>query len=388
MRKNLTIFLVLLFLGNIICFAQDRKPFEPTALVLEITYRKDNKPAYQTIFENTTQAKGGWFSNFQRVSDWRQPEGSLPVRAVNVISRLENETVKVRVSVFTGQKLIEKEEFVADYTMRENDKMTVSDLTKFGVEPFEIAVIRLTPAASVLPRVENKSNSVTVIGLETVYSTMPSYKLTLANNSEKAVSGFSFKVTVDGRMKLSGMPQGSAGKPLIESGEQFEKIIPNSTELIKVPAGQPIPVQANQVLTISAVIFENDSFEGDEAEAARFLSFKFGRKLQIKRIINLLQQSAENDSAFGELGRQAANLSVEIDDTDFVKFTSKFASLSEDEKFLLRSAVNAALQGVKKEFITDMENLTEGRGKVEAAETRNWFSNSKVKYQNWLLRLD
>ncbi len=378
----------MLFLGNIVCFAQDRKNSEPTALVLEITFHKENKPAYQTVFENTTQAKGSWFALFQRVPNWRQPEGSLPVRAVNVVSRLENETVKVRISVFTGQKLHEKEEFVADYTMRENDKITVGDLTKFGVEPFEIAVVRLTPAASVLPRVENKSNSVTVAGLETVYSTMPSYKLTLANNSEKAVSAISFRVSVDGRMRLSGMPQGAAGRPLIESGKQFEKIIPNSTELVKVPAGQPIPVQANQTLTIAAVIFEDDSFEGDEAEAARFLAFKFGRQLQLKRIVALLRQTAENDSAFGELGKQSANLSVEIDDNDFAEFTNKFAGLSDDEKFLLRSCINSALQGVKREFVSDVENLTGGRGKVEAAETRNWLNNNKVKYQNWLLRLD
>ena len=232
-----------------------------------------------------------------------------------------------------------------------------------------------------------KSESVTVAGLEPVNSTIPSYKLILANNSKKAVRGFSFMVTVDGKWTFSGLPQELEGKSLIEPGGMFEKVLPNATEMVKVSAGQPLPVRSNQVLTILAVVFDDDSFEGEAMEAARLLMYRFGRKIQIKRIIALLQQAAETDWALDELGKAAANLKVEIDEDDFNKFMINFAALTDGQKNYLRISASAVMQRAKTEFITELENLNKNREKSKPSELRGWLDTNEKKYQVWLSRL-
>jgi hypothetical protein len=323
------------------------------------------------------------FSNFQRASNWRQPAGSRPVSAVNVVSRLEGDSVKVNVSVIRG-----KEEFVAEYTMRENEKIIIRDLTKFGIEPFEIRAVGLTLGASDLPLIVNRSNSLTVERLEPVDSEIPSIKLVLANNSEKAVSAISYKVTVDGKLRSSGKPEGMDGKTLIKPGESFEAIIPNAHLGVKDSEGKTISLEPNKTLIISAVVFEDGSFEGDNAEAARFLVIKFARKIQTKKIIALLEKTAETDSSLDELGKGAANLSVEVDENDFSKFINNFAALPDKEKDYLRSAVNAVLKDAKSSFLSELEPLNEDQKKAESAEIRNWLKTNKEKYRNMLSRLN
>lgn len=388
MNKKLIVILVVLFIGNIFCLAQDASEnSKPTGLTIEITYHKENKPAYLAVPETDDEkVKSAWFSHFERVPNWQLPAGSLPVRAVNFVSRCEGDAVKVDISVITGQKLHEKEESVAALTMRENDKIIVKELLKFGVEPFELSVVRVTPSVTVLPSVNNKSRSLTVASLEPNYSTLPSYKLMLANNSGKAVSALTFNVTVNGFFILSGMPQGDDGNPLIEPGGVFEKMIPNASKPNRLSEGQIVPVVPNQVITISAVVFEDGTYEGDQLEAARFLAFTLGRKLQIKRIIDLLKQVGGKEFDLAEINRQANDLSIATDETEFDKFTGKFPNLSDKEISQLRTSVEVALQGTKRRFLDEI-----GVSLNEISETkpsRNWFAVNLERYSNWLARLD
>ena len=385
MRGNLIIFLIVLFLGNIVCSAQSaRTNSEPIGLILEVTYHKENKPAYLPVSENASRAKGGLFSNFQRAANWRQSAGSRPVSAVNIVSRLEGNTIRVKVSVIRG-----KEEFVAEYAMRENEKIVVRDLTKFGIEPFEIRAVGLTLGALDLPLIVNKSNSLTVERLEPVDSEIPSLKLVLANNSEKEISALTYKVSVGKSLRSSGRPGNMDGKILIKPGEQFQVIIPNVGFGVKNSVGETVSLETNnRTITISAVVFEDDSFEGDDAEAAKFLVTKFARKIQIQKILALLEKTAETDSSLEDLGRRAENLSNEVDENDFSKFINQFAALPDNEKFYLRSAVNAVLKDVKNSFISELEPLNEGQKKAESAEIRDWLKTNKEKYQNLLSRLN
>jgi hypothetical protein len=374
-------------LGNLFCAAQsDRQKYEVPGLILEITYDKENKPAYVYVTDHILQSRGNLFSNFQRVGNWRQPAGSLSVKAVRIVSRPEGNSVKVKVSVLTGQKPNETEQTVANYTLRENERVTVNDLAKFGIEPFEIRAVGLTLAASDLPQIVNKTGSLTIEKLELANSETPSVKLVLANNSDKAVSALVYKVSVGKSLRSSGRPENMDGKILIRPGERFQAIIPNVGFGVKNSVGQTVSLEPNKTITISAVVFEDDSFEGEDAEAARFLVVRFARKVQTKKILALLEQTAPTD--LNQLNGKAENLGVEIDENDFDKFTGQFAALPDNEKFYLRSAANAVLKGMKSEFVSELESLNQGQIKAESAENRNRLKTIKDKYQSSLSRLN
>lgn len=376
-------------MGNIFCAAQsDRGNTEPIGLVLEISYDTENKPAYIYVTDHILQSRGNLFANFRRTANWRQPEGLVPVKAVKIVSLPEGGAVKVKVSVLAGQKPYENEQAVADYTLRENEKITVNNLTRFGIEPFEIRAVGLTLAASDLPQIVNKTGSLTVEKLEPFNSENSSVKLILANNSDKAVSALTYKVSVGKSLRSSGRPGISNEGIFIKPGEKFQAIIPNIGFGVKNSVGQTVSLEPNKTITISAVVFEDDSFEGDAAEAARFLVVKFGRKTQLKKILALLEQTAETNSSFEELNGKAENLGDEIDETDFDKFLNQFAALPDNEKFYLRSAAGAILKNIKSEFVSDLESLSEDRKKGESEKAQSRLISIKEKYQNLLSKLN
>ncbi|HEX8177552.1 MAG TPA: hypothetical protein VF543_20855 [Pyrinomonadaceae bacterium] len=58
-----------------------------------MTYFKGTPPAYEDVPGNS------WFGRFQRVEGWTPEPGTLPVRAVDIATRMEGEAVRVIVSV-------------------------------------------------------------------------------------------------------------------------------------------------------------------------------------------------------------------------------------------------------------------------------------------------
>ena len=87
----------------------------PTGLALEITYFKTLPPAYSPVAGSCCKPGGAWYALFGRIpADASQPV-SLPVRAVDVRSKVEGEFVRVLVSVFLGDRFHETKEEVATY---------------------------------------------------------------------------------------------------------------------------------------------------------------------------------------------------------------------------------------------------------------------------------
>src|SRR5215213_7581833 len=159
---------------------QQTRP-QPTGLALEITYYEGRPPAYQAVPGPEANFNGGWFALFGRVPASQPPANSLPVQAVNIISRLENGAVRIKVSVFLGVRFQEKEAEVATYNVREGESVHVRELTRFGVVPFGVKVVHVNPIQTGVPAVLNRTASIAFINIEMIPSTLPSYKLTLRN---------------------------------------------------------------------------------------------------------------------------------------------------------------------------------------------------------------
>ena len=157
----------------------------PMSLALEVTFYKGMAPTYQPVPEQESSPSKMWYGRFRRIASWQGPEGSLPVRGVNIVTRRESDAIKINVSVFTGDQVFDKEEPVATYLVRENERIVTAELTRFGVQPFEIGVIKKAKVIPDLLPVKNDTQSIQVIGLEPKDSTLPFYSLSLKNVSGK-----------------------------------------------------------------------------------------------------------------------------------------------------------------------------------------------------------
>jgi hypothetical protein len=150
------------------------------------------------------------------VSGWKQPSDSDEVTAVNIGTELAEDGVRVWVSVFLG-KLHAEEKAVKSYILHEGEKVTVSELTQVGVEPFEIKLVRLSSLVGEAPKFVSKARSIELVVMEPNLTTLPSYKVVIRNLSTKNVSALRLKTG-----PLSSMPQGKEGAPLIAPGGTFE----------------------------------------------------------------------------------------------------------------------------------------------------------------------
>lgn len=389
MRKIFFVVLAALFLSAPALSQQTNAPEPaPGNLILEVTYCKCAKPGFQMIPNVSPKGAFNWYGAFPRVAGWKQPAGTLPVRAVNVLPRMDGDAVKVRVSVFVGVSSHEKEEFVGEYSIREGGRAVVKELTNFGVEPFELGVVRAAPTAAMLPSIVNKTKSLQVT-VEPNSSSLPTFKAIFYNSSTKPVAAFSYETTLNGQRKISGMPQNMLGRPLIPPDTPAEKIIRSSLPPVTASTGQAENAAGDFVLTVKAVIFTDGTYEGDASGAARFRAFSVGRKIQAERISNLLQQAVKNGASveiMTTLGAQVSGLSENVDEAAIKNLLAEFPSLSETEKADLPLLANAAAQDVKNSLVNEIA------AKKKEANLSNeaiaaWLATAGEKYKNWFSAL-
>lgn len=386
--KLLLLFVVMCF-GNVSGLAQAvQKKSVPSELALKITFYRGKPTAYHSIAEASAKPSGVWFALFQKIENWQPPSAdALPVRAVNFLSRFEGNAVRINVSVFTGHRSFEKDEFVADYLIGENEKVQVKELSKFGVEPFEIAVVRVTPTVAALPSIVNKTTSLEVASIEPNYSTLPSYKVKLLNNSSKAVSAFAFKTLLGSRPGISSMPHELEGAVLIKPGGTYERTIRSSVRPEKNASEGTAATAENETFIISSVIFEDGTFEGEIGEAQNFLGFTLGRKSQLKQIVPLLEKASEEDFKNGELSRQISNSSIVIEEADFNEYIKNLSGLTDQSKATFRRSAESTSRDVKKMILDELKTFEANQNKLKAAAIQNWIKATKEKYKNWLARL-
>jgi hypothetical protein len=125
----------------------------PTRLALEVTFFPGRNPAYSTVPGPDAKASGAWYALFARIPSWQPPAGAQQIEAVRVISRVEGDAVKVTVSTLSGRKALENEQPVGTYLIRETEKISIDDLKRFGIEPFQIKLIRVNANVPAVPPV-------------------------------------------------------------------------------------------------------------------------------------------------------------------------------------------------------------------------------------------
>ena len=376
MRKILlVIFTVLFFSGQNFAQAPAQKKngnLKTKGLALEVTFYKGNPPSFIPFSEKDAEFGRTWYSRFRRVQNFQMPSDALPVRAVNIVPLMNKDSVKVAVSVFTGKTFHEREEKVASYNLRENERIIVNELTAFGVEPFELSLVWFNSSKSFLSTIVNLTDSLKVKGTEPIEATSPTYIVHFFNASDKPIIAFTLETTINGRMNLSGMPQGESGEVLIGAGREYKKEIRISLEGMMALSKKGMK-SSNQSLIIKSVVFADGSYEGDLNDAALFLGFTVGRKIALKQHINLIKQFETTESFL----TQIENLTVKAD-ADIIAETSRKFNLR-----ILRRSVETAINGMKMKLRQEFEQIKNKK----PDEIRAWLNKKETDYQNWLARL-
>lgn len=365
----------------------------PTGLALEVTYYKDKPPAYATVPGPDAKLNGAWYGLFRRVPSWQPSVEDLPVRAVNVISRLEGDAVRIVVSVYLGVKLFEKEQRVAAYRVRENEEISVEGLSRFGVEPFEIRVVRVNPLAVGPPSIVNRTESIEVVGVKVNDTTFPSYTVTLRNVSNKSVDALGVKVFADGRPDGISLPFGKQGRYLIAAGATQDIFVLGAKTALATPEGYLPDSPSHQEILIHTAVFDDGSYEGEVKTAADFRAFKAGSKIQIARLLTLIEEALNWSepnvaTALERLKAKVASLSTTVEPTALNDLLKEFPSFNKEGKAGLKQAVEVSLAGDRLGFLKRIEEFKKANGQADDPQAfRAWLSSTKEIYEQWLSRL-
>ncbi len=352
----------------------------PTDFALEVAYFEGRAPAYEPVQRlKLPKGEGSYFGMFGHVHGWQLPAGALPVGAVRVVPYLDGEAVSVSFSVLRG-KYLDVEEMVGTVSLRENEVMSVDSLRDFGVEPFRIKLVRVAPQASEVPSVVNKSRLLEVVGIEPLVATFPRYKLTLHNLSDKNIVALSLLVMRDGKLAGSGMPHGERGEALVKAnsfGEWNQRL---ATRAETTAAGFTPATSGSQQIVIASVMFEDGTYEGDAAAAARYQGFMIGHRTELSRILPVLENALATSAAKETVRQQLSQLSYDYDNGALASLGTKFPAV---DRSTLKTSIEVSMHSIRKEALDEIDRST-----AAGADFSACLQRLREGYANWLARLN
>jgi hypothetical protein len=308
----------------------------PRGVVLEVMYAKGSVLAYQRIGEWT------WYEGFKRVPEWKLRPGEVAVAAVKIMVRQQDDFIRARVTVLRG-KNHESEEFVVNYTLSPAMKTTIRELADLGIEPFEIQLVQAPATTPEPPTVVNKTKSLEV-SVEPSQSILPTFTARIINNSSKPVASFTYFTSAEGKRRMSAQPSNEAGGALIKPGESLHRIFRYPMKTSTASTGEIPPAVPNVVLNVTAVVFSDGSYEGDEFAAANYLAANAGEKALLRRLLDLVQ-SKEFTNSETEV---AAAIAMVNADTLTSEFAERFPTLAPEQKNQLLDAIDVGKsRGIK-----------------------------------------
>ena len=357
-----------------------------TGLALEVVFLPGEPPAYQPLSLSPSKKGGTWYGRFGRIAGWQLPQGAMPIDAVRIVPHIEGEGVRIDVSVLRA-KFHDAENMVATYCARAGEQITVTPLQSYGVQPFEIKVIRVAPSSSNSPLIINQTRSVEVVGIEPLIATFPRFKLTLHNLADKNIAALSVQIRSAGKTEMSGLPFGRDGEPLIKAREFGQLVQPLATRAQPTPAGYTPSLPPAQEIVITSLVFEDGSYEGEVGPAARYRAFVMGDRIELSRVVpvleSLLAATDTGSASSEELRSQIESLSCDVDEADVAALAKAFPSI---ERKSVRSATEAATHGVKRQLLDRLEAFQEDTA-ISAPNFRSWLSATRDRYANWLSRV-
>jgi hypothetical protein len=353
--------------------------------LLEIMYNSRLSPTYSSVEGVDSVARWIWVTQFARIPGQQLPPGELPIQAVKLESQFNGETADVRLTLLRGVDGFEKEDLVNRYKLGVGEEMILNDLTRFGIEPFNIKLIEPVPPIPPPPGFSNLTKSVEVVSVRSQNLPRPAYGVTFRNLSDKSIAALRVDLASDGRPAFASFFQGKEGQALIEVGGVSEQYV-SALKTERTPTAYAPGTASANVIKVGTVVFSDLSFEGELQPACDFEMYVMGRRIWLRHVLALLDQEISKSS----------NDHIEA----AKQFKEKFSALSFDSSESERNQASVispkclkpaerayiATQGLKLQLLRDLDQIIETRP-VPPVNFRQWLVDRRARYKAWHSRL-
>lgn len=388
------ILLCLLLVFPLAAAAQEtRSATEPRGLAVQIQIPNGTPPSFLPVPAANARRSAMWTPRFERVPGFQPEPGTLPVKAVNIGAIEEGDAARVFVSLFVGVTSFEKELPVGSYLLRDGEHAVVKELAAFGVEPFELTAVRPNVTAPPLPAVSTRTTSLEVVGVEPTKSTLPSYKLSLRNLSNKNVVALQVEVYEGSRLRLSGSPHGQQGLALIPAGAVLETNVLGAKDTTMTRTGFEPASPPYQMIVVSTLVFEDGSFEGDPSHALRINARRAGERIQLERAVAALKRTLDAPGltapdAVAMLIKNVSALDDKVPPGVAQRLINDIQPPGHTEPASVTGTIQVVMRLVKKNLSEEIEAYQKSHQTApEEKEFRAWLSDTFDRYAQWRLRL-
>jgi hypothetical protein len=240
-----------------------------------------------------------------------------------------------------------------------------------------------------MPKVENRTNAIEVVGFDQKSTPSDSFQLTLRNVSSKNIIALDlFMPSSDGNGGSGQRSQGfDKAHPLMPPGGITVSHFNVSRGGRMTPAGFVPDIALQQTIIIRTVVFDDGTYEGLVEPAAEIDAHRRGLDIQRKRILRLLQEpqtTKEGDvlTPLSELKEQAYALGKTVDASVARELMALFPSLDEKAKGSVLQTVEGGLRDGKLEllrYISDFEEKLKQPG--EHITYADWIKQTTTAYE-------
>ena len=290
-------------------FAQ--QPLEGARAVVLVKRFADGRTTHTVVTERKSSA---WTPLFPRLRGGTPPAGKLPISALQVSHVLTEQGVLVQVSVLRGSPH-QDQELVESMIVRPDQPTIGERLRDFGLEPVTFSLLPLDATTLLPPHVDNETAGLSVENIETVVEPDPRYRLTIRNLSRQPAVMFFVKTFVADQLITSGRQGNLDGSILIDPGGTFEFFVRGSIHPNPTSNGwSPASLDA---IELSAVLWDDGTFEGEPEHVATSLLLYVGRRAQLRRVVDIMNRTAMDGQDVAKtvtrLRKQLEALPVRVD---------------------------------------------------------------------------
>lgn len=336
-------------------------------VALSISY-SDGRIARHIITARPTNA---WTPYFPKAAEWRSPEG-LPVVAINYWHSLEDDGVRVKISLFLGPSH-QREIEIGSVVVTRDHPVRVAAVERYGLEPVVLSLSEFEPRALAPPQVENKTASLHIESVEMSGGTRPGYEVRIRNQALKPVLTFYLDSFRDGKSALSSRRGERDGRPIVAAGEAHTFFLPTEHPL--------------DLVRITGLMFEDGTIEGDASGVATTRVTYLGRRLVLGEVVSIFRDAEREDVAspkavLATLMAQVNALPVTPDS----RARQMAAGLlppqgSSTSSPPLDSTLASAMADTRRGVLSDLKDAPVGR---EAFST--WLRKLTAQYETWYHR--
>jgi hypothetical protein len=342
---------------------------------------REGPPYYATLEGN--DGEDTMLSGEQlRPTETGERRGTKP-SALKLDYKVEDDLVRITATVFYGDFDVDNatpeslhglpHEPAGSYSGRLDDEVRLSGMEQAGLEPLTLKIVTAQGPRSVRPEAVSKVPSVqfAIDGEDRM-----SYKLTLRNLSSKTVTA----CLIDIPEENDNSSQIEFGPSLIAPGAVVARTtgIPHRG---KISGGRFVEAAPPPFLILEAVLFQDNSYEGDTTAAAQMASQRMGGDVQRQRINQLVQalllDAHSDDALIKRLQSGVSQLTEDADDQLVDRVRSQFPGLPNEATSPVKSSLRTGLNS-EKQLV--QRALNEYRGSLSDS---NHHDTLAVWWEHW-----